>query len=170
MAGHQRTAIPNSGSSSLVGLDLDQLLNPPRDWLVVTMKMGSNRQSIDLKPLSLSHIGLALDQLRNKLGGRSWFLSCWECYRKGVDPSWFFDCNTTINLMEPKLKGLESSGWSRGKFVHRGPELGNVTLNLLKSTASLEKILHSCPTLLRSRMVQPNYYWFWRMVWRLRLW
>jgi len=134
IAGHQRTTISKSVSSSLVG-------KRHRDRLVTTLEMKNSEKSVDVKLLKeKSPIGLTLDQLTKKLGGRGRALSCWDCYRKGVDPTWFFGCKGTSDAIEPKLEVLGSSGWPREEIFHKEKAvLGDYTIDLLKGMANPEQ-------------------------------
>jgi 23S rRNA (adenine2503-C2)-methyltransferase len=84
-----------------------------------------------------SPVGLTLDKLTAVLGGRGRALSCWECFRKGVNPSWYFSSADELTP-EPRIAKLHNEGWSRSRLELQGPPLGWKTLLALKKMASLE--------------------------------
>ena len=83
-------------------------------------------------------LGLTLPDLEKALGGRGRALSCWECFRKGVDPLWYFDPYGSLN--EPTIDLLSNSGSStRSDIALQGPELGRKTMAILNKLPSIEQ-------------------------------
>lgn len=86
---------------------------------------------------SSSPIGLTVDKLSNVLGGRGRALACWECFRKGVDPTWYFAEGASASQYEPRIETLQKDGWSKSQLNIQGV-LGRRPLLALQNMASLE--------------------------------
>lgn len=84
-----------------------------------------------------SPLGLTVDKLSRVLGGRGRALTCWECFRKGVDPAWYFAEGATASQQEPRIETLQNDGWSKSQLRIQG-ELGRRTLLALENMPSLE--------------------------------
>lgn len=93
---------------------------------------------LNMASSTMSPIGIPFDQLSKKLGGKGRALSCWECYRNGVDPVWFFGPSHNGKSQEPVAAPLKDSGWLREQLTHKGPELGGEAVSLIDHMASPE--------------------------------
>lgn len=83
-----------------------------------------------------SPIGFTMEDLASELGGRGRALLCWECFRAGVDPSWYF-ADGDLSQTEPPLDTLKNDGWSKRQLKIQG-ELGRHTLSTLQNMPSVE--------------------------------
>jgi len=117
-----------------LGSDRTDIIHPRvRNTFSVRLKMAISAQN------KMSPMGVPFDQLSENLGGKGRALSCWECYRKGVDPAWFFGSSQNGTPQEPIAEVLPHSGWSREQLIHKGPELGEKSVKLINGMASPEK-------------------------------
>jgi 23S rRNA (adenine2503-C2)-methyltransferase len=99
--------------------------------------------------LALSPLSLTMDELGRELGGRGRAQSCWDCYREGIDPLWYFG-----NESDVEDAGILGDGWTHsqlqqvmsGRRTDHG--LGKKSLDILErkfgtiedKVASLSKI------------------------------
>jgi 23S rRNA (adenine2503-C2)-methyltransferase len=84
-----------------------------------------------------SPLGLTMDDLSRELGGKGRALLCWECFRVGVDPSWYF-ADGDMAQTETPIGTLRNDGWSKGQLTIQG-ELGRHTLSMLQNMPSVER-------------------------------
>jgi 23S rRNA (adenine2503-C2)-methyltransferase len=99
--------------------------------------VGQAPLAVSQQTSSPSPLGLTLPDLEKELGGRGRALSCWECFRKGVDPLWYFDPYGSNN--EPTIELLSNGGSTRSEIDLQGPELGRKTTTIIKKLTSIEQ-------------------------------
>jgi 23S rRNA (adenine2503-C2)-methyltransferase len=82
-------------------------------------------------------LSLSLDELAEALGGRGRAVACWECFRLGVDPLWFYDTEGKSETTEATGGWTNSEGWTREQLQsnitnHNTNGLGQKSLQLLR--------------------------------------
>jgi hypothetical protein len=104
-------------------------------------KLRSGNTSSELKPsvlLPSSPLSLTLEDLSTLLDGKGRAQACWECFRLGVDPLWYYQGKEEMEYVN------ELRGWPREELdgLIKG-KMGKKALNLLQQLKQVERDIAS---------------------------